>query len=70
MTARLIGERRRRLRAASAEKPVVAFSVGERVFHNKFGYGEVLEVEGEKLLVRFETSGPKHVIAQFVEPAS
>ncbi|WP_040309170.1 ATP-dependent helicase [Asticcacaulis biprosthecium] len=43
--------------------------VGERVFHVKFGYGQVTEVEGNKLLVDFETSGEKKVIDSFVDRA-
>ena len=43
------------------------FSVGERVFHQKFGYGKVTGVEGQKLTVDFEHSGPKKVIDTFVE---
>ena len=42
------------------------FAVGERVFHDKFGYGTVEDVEGRKLTVRFETSGPKKVVDSFV----
>ncbi|MGZ3306473.1 MAG: ATP-dependent helicase [Asticcacaulis sp.] len=42
---------------------------GERVFHVKFGYGLVTEVEGNKLIVDFETSGEKKVIDSFVERA-
>ena len=64
--ARQLAAETRRLPPA-AEPP--RFAVGERVFHQKFGYGEVLEVDGDKLVVAFETSGAKHVIAHFLEPA-
>ncbi len=43
--------------------------LGERVFHVKFGYGLVTEVEGNKLVVDFETSGEKKVIDSFVDRA-
>ncbi len=61
----------RRRRAATRGEDVAAsrFSPGMRVFHQKFGYGEVRTVEGAKLVVHFETSGDKHVMAGFVEPA-
>jgi len=45
------------------------FDAGVRVFHQKFGYGRVLSVEGNKLEVAFDKSGTKRVIDSFVEPA-
>jgi DNA helicase-2/ATP-dependent DNA helicase PcrA len=42
--------------------------LGERVFHKKFGYGEVLEVDGEKLQIKFEKSNIKIVMKNFVVP--
>jgi DNA helicase-2/ATP-dependent DNA helicase PcrA len=44
-------------------------AVGERVFHQKFGYGKVREVDGDKLTVSFEKAGEKRVVASFVEKA-
>ena len=44
-----------------------AYTVGERVFHLKFGYGAVTAVEGNKLTVAFEKAGEKKVIDSFVE---
>ncbi len=43
------------------------YEVGARVFHQKFGYGEVTEVEGNKLTVEFEKAGEKRVLDSFVE---
>ncbi|MBS0364152.1 MAG: DUF3553 domain-containing protein [Proteobacteria bacterium] len=40
---------------------------GDRVFHMKFGYGQVTGVEGNKLTVAFEKAGEKKVIDSFVE---
>jgi DNA helicase-2/ATP-dependent DNA helicase PcrA len=40
--------------------------VGERVFHQKFGYGEIIGVEGDKLEIAFEKSGTKKVVARYV----
>jgi DNA helicase-2/ATP-dependent DNA helicase PcrA len=39
---------------------------GERVFHQKFGYGIVNAVEGNKLTVAFDKAGEKKVIDTFV----
>ncbi|MHA7871658.1 MAG: DUF3553 domain-containing protein, partial [Hyphococcus sp.] len=45
------------------------FAKGQRVFHQKFGYGKISSIEGQKLTVDFEHSGPKKVIDTFVEAA-
>ncbi len=42
---------------------------GTRVFHQKFGYGLVKAVEGNKLVVAFDKAGEKKVIDTFVERA-
>ncbi|MCI5044333.1 MAG: UvrD-helicase domain-containing protein [Aquisalinus sp.] len=44
-----------------------SFKTGERVFHQKFGYGEVQMIEGNKLEVAFEKAGTKKVIDTFLE---
>ena len=41
----------------------------DRVFHQKFGYGRVRYVEGNKLTVDFDKAGEKRVIDQFVSRA-
>jgi DNA helicase-2/ATP-dependent DNA helicase PcrA len=41
-------------------------SVGLRVFHQKFGYGVVAEIEGNKLEIDFEQAGRKRVMDSFV----
>ena len=51
----------------STPEPQQGFKVGERVFHQKFGYGKILSVDGNKLEVKFEKSGTKKVIDTFVE---
>jgi DNA helicase-2/ATP-dependent DNA helicase PcrA len=58
-----------RLVAVSAPASQNAFALGARVFHQKFGYGAVRAVEGNKLTVVFETSGEKRVIDSFLSPA-
>ena len=44
-------------------------SIGLRVFHQKFGYGTVAQIEGNKLEIDFETAGRKRVMDSFVQPA-
>ena len=72
----------KRLQARSGERPisqpkesrntvidmnaVSSFTVGERVFHQKFGYGEIVAIEGDKLDIDFEKAGPKKVVSRFV----
>ncbi len=46
-----------------------AYARGDRVFHQKFGYGRVRYVEGNKLTVEFDKAGEKRVIDQFVSRA-
>ena len=48
---------------------VSAFTVGDRVFHQKFGYGSVTVIEGDKLDIAFEKAGDKKVVAKFVTAA-
>jgi DNA helicase-2/ATP-dependent DNA helicase PcrA len=46
---------------------VLKFDLGERIFHQKFGYGEITSVDGSKLEVKFEKAGSKKVVDSFVE---
>ncbi|PZO91195.1 MAG: DNA helicase II [Sphingomonas sanxanigenens] len=41
-------------------------SIGQRVFHQKFGYGAIAAIEGNKLEIDFETAGRKRVMDSFV----
>ena len=41
-------------------------ALGQRVFHSKFGYGVVAEIEGNKLEIDFEQAGRKRVLDSFV----
>jgi len=41
-------------------------SVGQRVFHGKFGYGTIATIEGNKLEIDFEHAGRKKVLDSFV----
>ena len=75
--ARDIRNRRQALLALSPATPsrgqeiprVGGFSVGDRVFHQKFGYGAVRTVEDNKLTIDFEHAGEKKVMDAFVQKA-
>jgi DNA helicase-2/ATP-dependent DNA helicase PcrA len=45
------------------------FSLDDRVFHLKFGYGQVVKIDGNKLTIAFEKAGEKKVVDSFVERA-
>ena len=75
----------RRMQAQSANRPisqaretrtmtidataVPVFGLGDRVFHQKFGYGAVIATEGDKLEIAFDKAGVKKVVAKFVTGA-
>ncbi|ODT84350.1 MAG: DNA helicase II [Sphingobium sp. SCN 64-10] len=44
-------------------------TVGQRVFHQKFGYGQVTAIEGNKLEIDFDQAGQKRVLDSFVNLA-
>jgi DNA helicase-2/ATP-dependent DNA helicase PcrA len=58
-----------RLVAVSEPSAASGYARGDRVFHIKFGYGQVTHVEGNKLTVAFDKAGEKKVIDSFVEKA-
>jgi len=43
------------------------FSEGDRCFHQKFGMGIILDLEGDHLTIKFDRAGTKKVIAAFVK---
>ena len=45
------------------------FARGERVFHQKFGYGRIKSVDGNKLTIDFDKAGEKRVLDSFVARA-
>ena len=45
------------------------FNLQDRVFHQKFGYGRVVKIDGNKLTIAFEKAGEKKVVDSFVERA-
>ena len=53
---------------SSTGQPRPGFSMlANGVFHQKFGYGTVASIDGNKLHVEFEKSDPKTVVDSFVE---
>jgi len=53
----------------TSDPSATQFARGERIFHQKFGYGIINAVEGNKLTVDFDKAGEKKVIDQFVQRA-
>ena len=45
------------------------FSLSDRVFHQKFGYGRVTKIDGNKLTIAFDKAGEKKVVDSFVQRA-
>ena len=43
------------------------FKLMERVFHQKFGYGKIIEIDGDKATINFEKAGEKKLILTFIE---
>ena len=54
---------------AKSTGTVSEFSLEDRVFHQKFGYGHVVKIDGNKLTIAFEKAGEKKVVDSFVERA-
>jgi len=52
---------------SSGDPAAASFAVGERIFHQKFGYGRIVSVDGNKLQVDFEKAGSKRVMDGFVQ---
>ncbi|MGE0563703.1 MAG: ATP-dependent helicase [Pseudolabrys sp.] len=52
---------------AKSTGAVSAFKTGDRVFHQKFGNGNVVAVDGNKLTIRFDKAGEKRVVDSFIE---
>nr|WP_246553173.1 UvrD-helicase domain-containing protein [Sphingopyxis soli] len=55
--------------ASVGAKPRSDLAIGMRVFHEKFGYGEIVDIEGNKLDVEFDQAGSKKVLDGFVRAA-
>src|SRR3546814_142229 len=55
--------------ASVGAKPRTDLATGMRVFHEKFGYGAITDIDGNKLAVEFEQAGTKRVLDSFVRAA-
>ncbi|HEY1543511.1 MAG TPA: 3'-5' exonuclease, partial [Xanthobacteraceae bacterium] len=53
---------------AKSTGTVSPFAIGDRVFHQKFGNGDVVAVDGNKLTIAFDKAGEKRVVDSFVRP--
>ncbi len=52
--------------AESGAGPERRFEPGQRVFHQKFGPGSILAIDGDKLEVAFDKAGTKKIIDRYV----
>jgi DNA helicase II / ATP-dependent DNA helicase PcrA len=52
---------------AKSTGTVSDFTLGDRVFHQKFGNGNVTAIDGNKLTIQFDRAGEKRVVDSFVE---
>ncbi len=53
--------------AKSTTETPSRFTLGDRVFHIKFGNGNITGIEGNKLTIHFDRAGEKRVLEGFVE---
>ena len=53
--------------ASSDPAAAGGLELGQRIFHDKFGYGRITEIDGAKLTVSFEKAGVKKVVESFVK---
>ena len=54
---------------AKSTGTISEFTLDDRVFHQKFGYGQVVKIDGNKLTIAFEKAGEKKVVDSFVKRA-
>jgi DNA helicase-2/ATP-dependent DNA helicase PcrA len=52
---------------AKSTGTVSSFAAGDRVFHQKFGNGNVTHIDGNKLTIAFDKAGEKRIVDSFVE---
>ncbi|NTT84898.1 ATP-dependent helicase [Tabrizicola fusiformis] len=68
-TARPVSQPREARHMTIDATAVSAYVIGDRVFHQKFGYGEIMGIEGDKLEIEFDHAGTKNIVARWVVPA-
>lgn len=54
------------IKQSKVKKIISDFSEGDRVFHEKFGYGKVTAIDGNKLMIDFEMGSSRKVMDSFV----
>ena len=50
-------------------KPRSDIATGQRIFHEKFGYGVIASRDGNKLEIDFDQAGRKRLLDSFIQPA-
>lgn len=63
------GKSTRPNRSRSAQEAPTDLAIGERVFHQKFGYGIIEDLDGDKAEVHFDKAGSKRIVARFLDRA-
>jgi DNA helicase-2/ATP-dependent DNA helicase PcrA len=53
--------------ASFVEYQAQHFEIGDRVFHQKFGYGDVIDTEGEQAVVEFDLAEEKRIHISFLK---
>ncbi len=56
--------------ASFVEYQAQHFVVGDRVFHQKFGYGDVIDTEGDQTVVEFDLAEEKRIHSSFLKKQS
>jgi len=52
---------------ASVQKSARGFEMSERIFHQKFGYGRIINMSGSHMKIAFEKSGIKTLLEDYIE---
>ena len=68
-SSRPVSQPREARHAVIDVEAVSPYILGDRVFHQKFGYGEIMGIESDKLDIEFDHAGAKKVVARWVIPA-
>lgn len=53
--------------ASFVEYQAQHFAIGDRVFHQKFGYGDVIDTEGDQAVVEFDLAEEKRIHSSFLK---
>ncbi len=60
------GKPRQARKKPSKQTATSSYAIGERVFHEKFGYGIVEDIEGDVLEIKFDNSDNKKIVDDYV----